>query len=849
MPDIAAANRDFHHRDGRWEKARRLASGADDVAGVRAETAQSLGGLATATRTLPRDVASFTGRERELESLMDIARISTTEGAVVGVHSIGGMAGVGKTAFVVRAGHLMSGMFPDGQIFLQLHGHTAGQRPVDPADALASLLQTAGLSAKEIPTGLDMRARMWRDYLAARRLLIVLDDAIGYDQVSPLLPGTGESMVLITSRRHLTALTDAHVINLETLPPHDAAQLFARVASRTDLMLDESAVMPIVEAAGYLPLAISLLASQLRHHPTWTATDLLADILAARNRLELMAAENVSVTAALELSYQDLTVEQGRLFRRIGMHPGTDLDRYAAAALDAVDVSTARRQLEVLYDYNLLTQPVHGRFRAHDLVREYARGLAAAENAAKAEAAGKRLLSYYLYTARLADTFLERRAAAGVPEVQIDPPPWVPDIRSTRAAGAWMNNEIANLFAAAEHAALHGWPAITVALSSSVHGFLRGRSQLDQAAAFHSSALRAAHDLDDPLAEASILTDSGGFQRLFGDPNGAVECLRRAVDIYRSAGDALGEANALDELAASQVRIGEYANASDNLTRAQGLYRDLGDRRGEAHALNHLGAMQDVVGDYHAALASQDKALALYIDVDYLVGAANAANELGYVQRLIGDYGAAAASQERAIELARTAGFPSGEADALSELGAVQIATGNLTLAATTLAQASRQCRSIGYRRGEAAVLLSLGAVQYTLGEHEEARANLSRALRLYRDARDRLGEAKALNAIGETALPDEAVASHQEALTLATEIRSPEERARALEGLATHHLNRNEHEEAEDLLKQSLASYRQTSSPRVRNVESLLSELEGSRSVDKPQRPDGTLRPDGTSS
>ena len=167
------------------------------------------GGVAAATRTLPRDVVSFTGRQQELEQL---AKAAAGSGGVVGIYAIGGMAGVGKTAFAVHAAHQLAGRYPGGQIFLPLHGHTPGRAPVDPADALAGLLLTAGVAAAHIPPGLEARAALWRDRLAERQLLLILDDAAGSEQVRPLLPGSGGSLVLITSRRRLSALEDATAV-------------------------------------------------------------------------------------------------------------------------------------------------------------------------------------------------------------------------------------------------------------------------------------------------------------------------------------------------------------------------------------------------------------------------------------------------------------------------------------------------------------------------------------------------------------------------------------------------------------------------------------------------------------
>jgi hypothetical protein len=145
------------------------------------------------------------------------------------------MAGTGKTAFAVHAAHQLADRFPAGQIFLPLHAHTPGHQPVDPADALASLLLTIGVPAGQIPADPEARTGLWRDRLAGGQLLLVLDDATDSEQVRPLLPGAGGSLVLVTSRRRLTALEDARVISLDILPPREAADLLVRLAVRPGL--------------------------------------------------------------------------------------------------------------------------------------------------------------------------------------------------------------------------------------------------------------------------------------------------------------------------------------------------------------------------------------------------------------------------------------------------------------------------------------------------------------------------------------------------------------------------------------------------------------------------------------
>jgi len=296
-------------------------------------------GRVAVMRTLPRDIASFTGRERELGELVDAV---AGRGGAVSIHAIGGMAGVGKTAFAVHAAHRLASQFPAGQIFLPLHGHTPGQQPVGPEDALASLLLAASVPAGQIPLGLEARMALWRDRVAGHQLLLILDDAVGSEQVRPLLPGAGGSLVLVTSRRHLSALEDATAVSLDTLPPEEAAALLVRLAGRPRLSPDHPAAGEIVRLCGFLPLAIGMMGRQLHHHPAWSASSRAGELANARDRLELMATENLSVAAAFDLSYQDLAGNQQVLFRRLGLHPGTEFDGYAAAALDGTDLAAAR---------------------------------------------------------------------------------------------------------------------------------------------------------------------------------------------------------------------------------------------------------------------------------------------------------------------------------------------------------------------------------------------------------------------------------------------------------------------------------------------------------------------------
>jgi len=504
------------------------------------------GGVAAATRTLPRDIASFTGRQQELEQL---TKAVAGAGGVVGIHAIGGMAGVGKTAFAVHAAHRLADRFPGGQIFLPLHGHTPGQRPVDPADALASLLLTAGVAPAQIPPGLEARVALWRDRLAGRQLLLILDDAVGSEQVLPLLPGSGGSLVLVTSRRHLTGLEDATAVSLDTLPPGEAAALLVRLAGRAGLSPADPRVAEIVRLCGFLPLAIGMVARQLYHHPAWSVAGRAAELAAARDRLELMAAENVSVAAAFDLSYAVLAGDQQRLFRRLGLHPGADVDAYAAAALDGTDLQAARRALEALYDQYLLAEPAQGRYRMHDLIREHARALAGrADPDRDRDQATGRLLDYYQQTAARADALIGRQPRPAPSPADGTVPAAGPVLASREQALAWARAERGSLLACLDHATATGQHARVIGLTAGLAGLLRSDGPWAEAITRHEAAVQAALHLGDRLGQAGALNSLGEVRRLSGDYPAAAQAQEQALGIYRDLGDRLGQANALNQL-------------------------------------------------------------------------------------------------------------------------------------------------------------------------------------------------------------------------------------------------------------------------------------------------------------
>ena len=802
-----------------------VASAGGDLAG----TLGPLGGSAAATRTLPRDISGFTGRTAELARLTATLADAASRGGVVGVHAIGGMAGIGKTTLVVHAAHQLAGQFPDGQIFLPLHAHTPGQLPVDPADALASLLLAAGISAQAIPPGLEPRAGRWRDYLAGKKVLLVLDDATGHEQVRPLLPGTAGSLVLITSRRRLTALEDAAVISLDTLPTEEAADLMVRLADRPDIKPGDGGIAEITRLCGYLPLAIGMLARQLHHHPAWTAAGLAAELGAARDRLELIHAENLSVAAAFNLSYEDLTAGQRQLFRRLGLHPGPDIDTHAAAALNGTSLATARRHLEALYDQHLISEPAPGRYRLHDLIREHAQTLATTDDPATNETATSRLLDYYLHTALAASEQIPSPnwtpAATVLPPAE--PPDCAPLISTQQHAATWLENERANLHAAVSDAAASGWPMPAMLIPMAMANFLHVRGHWDQAIALHQTALAAARQARDRLGQGWALNWTASTQILTRDFTAAEAALQQALALLDELGDHGGQGDTLNGLGTVYWLTGGYPAAITCHQQALELFRGLGHRRGQAQALNGLGAVRCMTGDYAAASTYHQQALELFRDIGHQHGQSEALTHLGTVQRLTGDYPAAAASVRLAQTLSHDLDDRYKDAWIRSELGVLQRLTGEHLAAATSDQQALEQWRSLGDRSRQAQALNELGLVQQLTGDYPAAEASHQQALSLFRDLGQRHEQAEALNSLGE--LSSRSPASQQapdyynQALAIARGVGAPLEEARALEGIGRCHLQDGNTGAGIAHLRQALSIYKRIGAPGAQRIQQIL--------------------------
>lgn len=625
------------------------------VTSARAERAQSRVGRPRVGE-LPRGIADFVGRERELRTLRGHA-LAAPAGGQTPVAVVHGQPGLGKTALAVRAAEQLRDVFPDGQIYLDLRGTDPTPMPV--GEALRRLLRALGAQARGIADDEQERAGQLRAITRERRCLLVLDNAADEAQVRPLLPGAGPGMVVVTSRRLLGGLDGVLRIAPAPLTPVESATLLRAVAGQACDQAPGYEVGAVTRLCGHLPLALRIAGTRLASRPGWTMGHLAGRLSEPDRRLANLEVGDLGVASAFALSYAQLSDQAKAMFRRLAHVPGADFAAPLAAVLAEVDSADAEDRLDELADLGLLQPEGYERYRFHDLIRLYARDRLRCEEAAQARAeTGRRMTDWLLDTAvaagrRFAPDTADPPDTAGPPDGR----PGLPETASPDQARGWLRAEADNWLAALRSAAadgrhqrvadvaealhwhaercVHGghWPEV-FRLSRSAAARLPDRRQEITHLAYHAwavsvcqrrhaygadlamEAYRLAGDLGDTREQAGAMHHAAHAWRLGGDIGRAVAAYRRSLDLADAAGDHDGHVQVRMGLAQTFVQFGRLDEAIEEL---RGVLRDADARAVDPAAarmarMTARAALAHCLGDvqrWPQALAEATRALPL----------------------------------------------------------------------------------------------------------------------------------------------------------------------------------------------------------------------------------------------
>ncbi len=588
-------------------------------------------------RQLPAVVATFSGRRDELQQL-DSALGS---GAAV-ISTVNGTAGVGKTALALHWAHRVADRFPDGQLYVNMRGFEPEREPMPVAEAVRGFLDAFGVPGDAIPVSLDAQTALFRSKIAQRRVLLVLDNVNNVAQVRPLLPGGSGCFALITSRNSLAGLIAEHgarPVRLNLLPDDEAAALLRDRLGDVD-------TADLVELCAGLPLALSIVAARAALQPSIPIARLVDELRAERLEALDLGEQHVSVRSVFSWSLRALSEPAARLFRLLGLHPGPDVDARAAAAL--AGRSECGKLLRELVSASLLNEYLPGRFRCHDLLRLFARELVGID-----EAAQRRMLGFYLYTAMAGDRELVTH------RVGLDLPPLEPAVVPLTFAGPtdayrWFCAEHAVLMSLVDHAASEGFDLYAWQLALALRSYLDKQGHWLDRVSVYRAAIGPVDRLGDPVAQARVHRGLGRALYRVRMLTEAEPVLLMALNFARKAGDRRQEAHCLEALSSLFARDGrhdlawsfaefcvEVDPADDKdpwlaslyvmrgrcltelnffhealaaTTKALKLYRDLAppDESGEAEALNSVSHIYTHLGEFALAFESARKALALH---------------------------------------------------------------------------------------------------------------------------------------------------------------------------------------------------------------------------------------------
>ncbi|MEJ2853194.1 MULTISPECIES: tetratricopeptide repeat protein [unclassified Saccharothrix] len=651
------------------------------------------------TQTVPRQLPAGGGRLTGREDLL--ARLDALPPS--GFAVVSGMAGVGKTALVVQWAHGAADEFPDGQLYVDLHGFGGGE-PLRPQDALAGFLRALGYSRPEALTTLEERAAHFRTLMSGRRALVVLDNARSTEQVRPLLPGPAAGTVVVISRHQLSGLVVQHAatpIRVEPLAEDSGLELVrAQLGDRAD----HPAARALVQACAGLPLALRIVTERIARSTDLDAV--AAELADERARLDVLDTQDDDARSAVRTvfswSCRALPDHEFAAFRLLGRHPGSEFGTNAVAALLDVPPTAATKLLRSLARKHLLLDLGSDRFGLHDLLRTYARETSERTDTAEArQAATIRLFDHYLHTADLAGRIVMphrlRFPLAGQAVAPLD-------LSTREDALRWLDLERRNLEAMC---ALDD-PTLDTRryqLAYTLRDYYFLTKALDGWLSTHEHALAACVRAADPLAEARTRNNLGMVHVETGDLDQAAEHYRRARELFEGLGDGHGRSNALANEAAVLRRRGDFAAALRNQDLALAWYRDSGAQRNIGITLRSKAIVEMELGRFADAVEHVEEAIDIAIGLDLEVDAAEGFGRLGRVHQRAGDRPRAEIAFRRAVDHARRCGSRHEEARALQELGSLAASAGDFEQAARRWGAALDLYRALGSVEGGAVAM------------------------------------------------------------------------------------------------------------------------------------------------
>ena len=666
---------------------------------------------------LPAAAATFVGRVEELSQLEAVLLHDNLAPGAPRLVAIDGPPGTGKTATALRLAHQVKSSFPDGQLYVNLHGYAPNDSPAAPATVLEEFLLALGQPIDNIPASPEQRAALYRSLLDGRQVLLVLDNARDSQQILPLLPGSAGCAVVLTGRTRLVGLDigNRQRLTLGPLTDDESVTLLRSIIGVDRADVEPDAVRALAGWCGNLPLALRIAAERVATHPHHAIAELVDELADESERLDNLAAEESTTTvrAVFSWSYRDLGTEVARAFRMLGLHRGPHISVHAAAALIGAPAPETRRLLDRLVSVHLVEGIARDRYRVHDLLRVYAAERAIAEESAEhRQLATRRMLDWYLRSCFAANNMLAPQrhdpvlspSEFALPEVGFD---------SYDHALSWCETEMANLVAATQLAVDVGENTTAWKLPAGCWNYLFLRKRWGAWVSAHEAGLIGARRAHDRFGEAWILNNLANAYRELRRFDEAQALLDQALTIRDEIGDLIGAAWSHAALGLVDMDLGNYAAAVDHIQQALRIRARIADtrgddagilvanRHGQGIALANLGDAYRELTRFDESLSCLHDALGIFREIADRHGEGYTLVKLGDTYRQLRRTDDALRAYQQALATRREIGDRWGEAETLHSTGAALWENGQRGTAVDVWQQAIAIFDDLGDPRAE----------------------------------------------------------------------------------------------------------------------------------------------------
>jgi tetratricopeptide (TPR) repeat protein len=674
------------------------------------------GGHRIVPRQLPPNIAHFTGRDNDVAYLDELLDGPGEERRTAVISAIDGTAGVGKTALAIHWSYRVRDRFPDGDLYVNLHGYDFSA-PVAAPEVMEYFLRALGVSPTDIPRDLDARTSLYRSTLYDRRILLVLDNAASVAQVSPLLPTSGSAFALVTSRSRLPGLAATHTtaqLSLDLLSEGEGLTLLEEIIGANRVQHEVDVAELLVRQCARLPLALRIVAENIKIRPRASLAAVSAD-LGGRGRAGSSLAsfstpdESIALEVVFGWSYDRLAQDDARIFRRLALHPGAEMSVESAAALVMAPLREATKPLYRLANVHMVEEVSDGRFSFHDLMRLYAKERCDSDDAADVRSAAfQNLASWYVHTANNANKLLLKRSPIDVDSPVSGTEPLA--FESSEHALAWCELERDNLTLLTVQAYEHGLLDIAWKLPDVLRGFYNLRKHWSDWETTHDIALRAARELTDPRAEADVMNGIGTLMKQTGCSAEATGYHQAALERRRAIDDKVGVCSSLDGLGHAYRDVGRLDDAVNCFLESLDIRQGTGDRKGQGWSYNNLGEAKLEAGDVVTALGYFQSALAARIEVGDQWGQGRTLHGMGLTHDALGDLPAARRRYAEAVSVRREISDRWGVAQSLDAWGDTEHRLGDPARARDLWAEALAILTELGDLHADAVAVKIAGS-------------------------------------------------------------------------------------------------------------------------------------------